>query len=386
MVALEEEIYSMADNTWVLFSVNLILVLMFILSYFTNRASNNGIFFGIRFPREYMNREELKSLENKYRVIIVIIYSILAIGFNILVAKMDFNTDYKINIFISIFTVTVLGLSALAYIPFYSRAKKLKKDNNWTYNTKNVVVTDTTLRKPKKDEKIKPISSLWFVLLMLIPFVMSIITMFKYKSLPDLILGDRIGIGTFDKNTLSGFLKLYSMIISQALIIIFLFFVNTISLGSRSDLNSGSIKKAVIRKKKFKRLASIFIFAITLCTVIMMAYFQLALLYNLEVVRFNYLYTIFMALVMMAFIIQFIKIGQGGRNIDVDEEEKDELYKDDDSKWVLGSIYFNRNDPTWMVEKRTGIGWTINFGNPKAVILFIALIALLIFLTIKSII
>jgi len=43
----------------------------------------------------------------------------------------------------------------------------------------------------------------------------------------------------------------------------------------------------------------------------------------------------------------------------------------DNRKWKLwGSIYVNRADPSIFVEKRFGLGYTINFGNPTAIWLF----------------
>jgi len=34
-----------------------------------------------------------------------------------------------------------------------------------------------------------------------------------------------------------------------------------------------------------------------------------------------------------------------------------------DECWKLGIIYYNPDDPALMIEKRFGIGWTLNFGN-----------------------
>ncbi|MDX5709234.1 DUF5808 domain-containing protein, partial [Clostridioides difficile] len=47
--------------------------------------------------------------------------------------------------------------------------------------------------------------------------------------------------------------------------------------------------------------------------------------------------------------------------------------------WIAGIMYNNPNDPSLMVNKRFGIGWTINFGNPLGKILYIAIALLLIF-------
>ncbi|MFI9382566.1 DUF1648 domain-containing protein [Kutzneria sp. NPDC052558] len=43
-------------------------------------------------------------------------------------------------------------------------------------------------------------------------------------------------------------------------------------------------------------------------------------------------------------------------------------HRDDDRNWVGGIIYRNADDPSWFVQRRFGVGWTVNFGNPAALI------------------
>lgn len=47
----------------------------------------------------------------------------------------------------------------------------------------------------------------------------------------------------------------------------------------------------------------------------------------------------------------------------------------DDRFWKWGLIYYNPGDPAILVEKRFGIGWTLNFGRPGAWILLLALLS-----------
>jgi uncharacterized membrane protein len=49
--------------------------------------------------------------------------------------------------------------------------------------------------------------------------------------------------------------------------------------------------------------------------------------------------------------------------------------RDDDRFWKGGLIYVNRDDPAIMVGSRFGFGWTFNFGNPRARLLYGAIIA-----------
>ncbi len=51
----------------------------------------------------------------------------------------------------------------------------------------------------------------------------------------------------------------------------------------------------------------------------------------------------------------------------------------EDRFWRLGVFYFNRDDPAVMVEKRFGIGYTVNFAHPVAwVIILLPLLALVV--------
>ena len=52
-----------------------------------------------------------------------------------------------------------------------------------------------------------------------------------------------------------------------------------------------------------------------------------------------------------------------------------ELDFDDDAQWRLGVFYLNREDPSVVVPRRFGVGWAMNWGNPRSwglVALFVA--------------
>lgn len=65
-----------------------------------------------------------------------------------------------------------------------------------------------------------------------------------------------------------------------------------------------------------------------------------------------------------------VRYGQGGARLE--KSSAGAALTDglaDNSCWKLGVFYVNREDPSFIVEKRFGLGYTINFGNPKAVAL-----------------
>ncbi|MGE5360548.1 MAG: DUF1648 domain-containing protein [Bacteroidales bacterium] len=56
----------------------------------------------------------------------------------------------------------------------------------------------------------------------------------------------------------------------------------------------------------------------------------------------------------------------------------------DNSHWVLGVFYVNRDDPSYMVEDRFGLGYTLNLGNWKAVAVIVGFIGGLLALVIVA--
>jgi uncharacterized membrane protein len=64
-------------------------------------------------------------------------------------------------------------------------------------------------------------------------------------------------------------------------------------------------------------------------------------------------------------------LGQGGSRISPVRQPGIDTAKPvgdrtEDRFWKLGVFYFNRNDPAVMVEKRFGVGYTVNFAHPVA--------------------
>lgn len=358
----QEERSSM--EKWVtIININLITALMFLITFFLNRASNSGIFFGVRFPLEYLRENELLKIEKVYKKLVIIAFAVIFLVSDLYLFFHSFAGEDELSTFMSIFIVILLVFMEALYLPFYFKVKKLKKEKGWTYKKSNIVITDTTLRKPKKSEKYKPLNSSWFLLLLIPWFVTVGITIYK-----GLNMGKQV----------------YQYPVVQLIMVILFYLLSRIINSSKVDLNSGNIEKAVLRKKIFRRYGSIFMLVIGFESILTFSISQFSLIFNVEVSNISNVLIILIALTCIVFIGTFIMIGQGGRNLSLKDkdEEVDELYRDDDDKWILGGLYCNKNDPAWMVEKRRGIGWTINVANPKS---WIFIIVLVVFIVISAI-
>jgi uncharacterized membrane protein len=73
-----------------------------------------------------------------------------------------------------------------------------------------------------------------------------------------------------------------------------------------------------------------------------------------------------------------VKFGQGGSQLERSASNApltDGLA--DNRLWVLGMFYVNREDPSLFVENRFGLGYTLNFGNPRAIGLILGFLGLI---------
>jgi uncharacterized membrane protein len=74
-------------------------------------------------------------------------------------------------------------------------------------------------------------------------------------------------------------------------------------------------------------------------------------------------WSVALVITILTFVISLMRFGQGGaRSTRVAGGPIGD--RTADARWIGGLFYFNPTDRALMVEKRIGIGWTLNFGNP----------------------
>ena len=98
--------------------------------------------------------------------------------------------------------------------------------------------------------------------------------------------------------------------------------------------------------------------------------------------------SIAMIVVMFGILIRIItKYGQGGALMEEGSVEAPLTNGlADNTHWAWGMFYVNKNDPSIMVEKRFGIGYTINFGNRAAVVMVATFLILILGLSVIGLI
>mgnify|MGYP000993855158 FL=1 len=336
-------------------------IILFFQGLFVNRVSNNGIIFGVRVPVEFRKDEDIQKLEKEYKKIYILSVFPTIVIVNFLVYLYP-----KVYIFL-LLTFLLIFLTNLPVLIFWKRMIDLKKEKKWDKLGKNIVVVDTSIRKPKNKKDIKGIKNKTFLILLIVPIITLIITFISYDRIPDVFPTHYNGKGIPDsfaiKNSFSGFIYLILLPIIQALMILFFMVINKFTINGKTDINSGSIREIREQRKVFKKYNSIFLFLLALEMIILFSFIQFCMIYGWSINIINGISLTIIFASIIIFTIVTYKIGQGGKNIKVSNAEK-EIYRDDDKYWILGSFYYNKKDPSLFIEKRIGIGWDVNIGNP----------------------
>ena len=355
-------------------------------AYFINRFSNNGIIFGVRVAKKYINSKEIKELERDYKKKYLIYTCPLIIIINILTLITENPGIYVLNI---------LLLAVVTNIPiviYWKKTLKLKEKMKWELLEEKVVIVDSSIRKPRKKEDNVVLNNKTFLWMLIIPLLTLLITIIEYKNVPNPFPihynAEGIPDSLIYKEGFRGIFYLLLPVFFQVGMIALFAFMNKYAINGKVDINSGSLETIRAQRKIFRKFNSKLMYVLAIEINILMALIQLTTIYswNINMINIPSMLVIFGTVIVYG--IKSYKLGQGGKNIKINEEvkessinkelEKKEIYRDDDKYWLLGAFYYNKNDPSIFVEKRIGVGWTINIGTPIGMGLIILLLIMLI--------
>lgn len=324
--------------TIIMFFINLFMIItMVIVMYYQGSISakpNGNVILGTTLPHEKINCNEVLDIVNKYKKankIYTLITAITYIPCFFLERRISLWLYYMLA-----WCFIIIYAQGLVYKKYFNKLQKLKQENHWYLVKKNIISIDTKLQI--ENNKIT-VSKFWFI-----PSIAVYIIAFILKV--DIIL----------------ILSMFSC----TLLCMALYYIYNKRRGVVYTSNS---EKNIICNNIYRRIwsiiwvASSFIMSLT------------TLIYKLS----EELFLIYIFLSSTALIIGIIY----GYNKIIDTQnallinESDEALIDDDIYY--GPFFYNNpNDSRILVDKRVGIGQTLNIGNKKGKAIWIGSIIFLI--------
>ncbi|MEH7225445.1 DUF5808 domain-containing protein [Bacillus sp. JJ1566] len=331
------------------------------------------IIFGITVPEKNINDATLSSYKKKYALLVSLL-SIVALTWYAIWALTSSPSEEQIVLIGTIIQFAIILFSFTLYFYFHGKTFQLKKKMKWWEKTKQVQIADLSARA--KDEMLP-----WYVFLVPMLITVGLIgyTIAQYDLLPDQIPTHWGVNGEADafteKTPVSAISSPLMLLVMQAMFLAII--VGTKASGIKISATATDASR--LRQLSLRKYTSWLMFLTTILLTGMFSFFQLRTIHP-DIVDGTIVMAvpiIFLFVTLASTIAFAIKVGRSDKT-NMTETNSGIRDFDDDAHWVGGLFYFNRHDPSIFVEKRFGVGWTINFGNPIGY--FIVLVPLAIIL------
>ncbi|MBC3887953.1 DUF1648 domain-containing protein [Acetobacterium paludosum] len=333
-------------------------VLVVFATAFTPYFVRKNICFGISIPESEYDNPQFKALRRDYSIGCLATGLIIGIGSAVCYRWIPAEKAMWIQIE-GMFLYLVISM--LMYFFMRSKIKAIKQASDWKIETKTV-----TEISQKSD---KTINIRWYLVYLAIIAITVLATVLKYPSLPEQIPVHFNIAGEVDRYAQKSIGTVAIMPVIQLLIGMLFAAIN---VAIRMSKRQGNFQKSNV----FRGVMSMTLFAIGLMVMLLLTCVQFSMMTILSEKLISVLPLAFLIAIFVICAYLAIKVGQGGSRLKGTGNQPENMI-DDDSHWIGGFLYFNKNDPSLFVEKRFGIGYTLNFGNKKSLIAIGVIIVLI---------
>ncbi len=356
-------------NMYLLIVSYFMATVIFVYGFFLQNISQlnkKALFYGVRIPVGYESNEKLVFLHKKYQRNLLLSFLVFMIMLTLVII---FGSEEIVVALLVPETFLSLAVIAVNYLAIHKRIKRVRIEEKWTFD-KNVVIIDTSYRNNKeKDERIT-ISLLWFV----IPLCILGVTIIG------IIIKAIMGYPAEKYNLLDEGLPVLILVIIQVIMNIIFFLNHIITKSAKQTINGGKIGEIRHNSRRIRYMLSggLLIMDIYINLFLMLIVFSMSSIISPLLMTFSLPVSIFVPVILSAvFIIVISKTMKEEKYIIKSDTEEQVVNRNDDKHYLFGSLYYNDNDPALFVEKRVGIGFTLNFAKPAAKI-FMGVITLIV--------
>ena len=344
-------------------SVILLVGLMYV---FMPSIVNKYVQFGVSVNDELLENEEVKDTKKKYQqqVIVLLVSILIVYVINIFVEFID------VQLLFPILLGVLLIVLSIVYLIAHYKVKRIKGDLH--------IESSSFISVELSGEKsLKTVSNYLYIIPLLIVIGTIVYTLISYPEFPEVIGTNQSGSASEKSYLLALFMP------GMMLFMTVLFFLINISIKTSKKVSGVSNRKISFEQEyKSKYLWSVILYIMSIFLVLLFLYIQLIMF---EVVTFHLwiIYSVTPAILILVLVL-VVYAGQSGNRLKSEKNKHDVIDKDDDKYWKLGSIYVNKEDPSLFVDKRFGVGLTLNFGNYKSWLILIGFFVFIIGILIVS--
>lgn len=314
--------------------------------------------FGISVSEEMYHSPLLRRMRKQYAWISGILYTLLLTACLFTLLQTDEGGQpYALSSYI---LMMVIG-SAAINLAFYLRMKKVKASFPPNTIKSGKIAVDTRFRSHKIT-----ISNRWFALHTAIALTSAALALAYYDEFPATLA---MKFGSHGEITHSAAKSLQAVLapnLTQLALIALFMFLNRMIHKSKQQINPDHPELSARQNAVFRLRWSMFNAVACMMIVLLLSFIQLNMRFQLQSGIVMLVSLLFPSLIIIMAFVLSLTTGQGGRLINRTSPGGGTTAVNDDRYWKLGFVYYNPNDPALFVEKRMGIGWTVNFARPAA--------------------
>lgn len=339
-----------------------ILIILFthLIALSTPLLNSKKYFFGV-YVNEITIENDLKIKINKDFKIKLNIALLLSIMIYIIL-KNIFNLNIGANIIIC--TTIYLAIFFLILTIEYKKVKYIK--NTYLSNLQScnnecegLIIREDEILSEQKKGLIKKFKILFGICigLSLISFLYVLI---NYKTMPDIIITHWGSRGRPDAYSEKNILNVFLINFIDISMVLLFSVIGVGSIAGNTYIDENNLE--VNRKKAIKYLNGIgySFFALTLSMQSITTTIPIFMVQEKNMPMWltlgSCIVPIFIVVPVIYYYLMLSGIKPKSRNMYTIES--------DDEKWIYGFIYYNKEDPKLMVEKRLGMGWSMNMAHP----------------------
>lgn len=340
-----------------------VVVIMAIMPYIGRKT----VCFGISIPSGCFMDEELVALRKRY-----------ALG--VIFSGVLFTVIYTTLLFIVSGEAAALLLAALIilyivvvfalYLYMWKMVRALKEKKGWDAGAKNTVVADTRFSSAKR-----AVSPAWFMLYVVIILATVLVGLLLYNGMPDRIVQKMDLQGNVLKYAAKSIGLIFFAPAMQAFLSVLFALIYWMMLKTPAVIDPDNPETSSRQNAVFRYRWSAFMVFGGMVILLVFFFTQLSFAQVISLQAQILVPLLGPAIIIIGAIVLSVTTGQSGSRVKMGKKKDgSQIRRDDDSYWKLGSFYVNRDDPTLFVEKRFGVGFTLNFGRPGTIVIIVGFI------------
>lgn len=353
----------------------MILIALFIplilIDLFTPHVLRKTTVFGISIPEPFIDDPQLATFKKKYSLLIAVIQIPLITILVVMALSMN---DMQQSLLMMGGIFIYLTVSIMIYLKLHDEVKRYKALKGWE-NQVTVVRVSSFETKFNKNERLFP--HRLFIPSFLGTIGLTIWLVYIYPQLPG-VIPTHWGInGQPDAWSDKSFFSVFSIVFILLFTQVLMYGMAYGAFNSSVQVKAQNAALSLQREHETRKLTAEIMAFFNLITTLFLGFIDVKSNFGILSAdnTLSIAYSLPVFLILTFGVVYYYMKRSKAINQQFKELDSAESSPSDDQYWKWGLFYYNKNNPDLFIEKKFGVGWSVNFARPGIwIFLFIVMV------------